>query len=133
MKNTSIIEAIRKALETRTDRSAWAKGVTGYALKILDTVADRAEYEGHEPTTTAELKDYMLNGAQDWKAASYGGCYEIYDPDIAARLCTPSELKKTRNGERNPNSRETWLDVQARALYQAARIICREYRHAKEV
>ena len=43
----------------------------------------------------------------------------MYDGDIAAALCTPSELKKTRNGERRPNSREEWLDVQARALHQA--------------
>lgn len=30
------------------------------------------------------------------------------------------ENDKTRNGERRPNSREEWLDTQARALRQAA-------------
>jgi len=30
---------------------------------------------------------------------------------------------ETRQGERAPNSRETWLDVQARALGQAANLI----------
>lgn len=63
----------------------------------------------------------LLNGADDWNAYSWGGCALCYDGDIAERLCSPSELKKTRNGERRPNSREEWLDVQARALYQAAR------------
>ena len=49
----------------------------------------------------------------------------IYDEDIAKRVCTPSELKKTRNGERRPNSSEEWLDTQARALYQAASLVRR--------
>ena len=70
----------------------------------------------------------LLNGAKDWSQYSWGGCSLIYDPDIASRLCCPSELKKTRNGERRPNSREEWLDVQARALYQAAN---RVYRYLK--
>lgn len=51
-----------------------------------------------------------------------------YDADIAARVCTPSELKRKHGGAYEPNSRETWLDVQARALYQACnriRTICR--------
>jgi hypothetical protein len=61
----------------------------------------------------------MLNGAQDWDEYSYGGCSLIYNGDIAKRLCTPSELKRKRYGELNPNSRENWLDVQARALFRA--------------
>jgi hypothetical protein len=71
----------------------------------------------------ADLLKACLNGAEDWSQASWGGCYECYDGDIAKRLCTPSELKKTRNGERRPNASEEWLDVQARALYQAFRRI----------
>lgn len=133
----NIIDQIRNELETRTDRSAWNKGVTVYAQEILDTVAERAAYEGHEPQTREEFIDYMLNGAQDyhskelfnhWEVASWGGCYLIYDGDIAARLCTPSELKKTRDGERRPNAREEWLDVQARALYQAGNRLLNIYR-----
>jgi hypothetical protein len=114
------ITAIREAIENTKTRSAWERGVIGYALEILDQVKERSEYEGQEPKTIEELNDYMLNGAEDWNQASWGGSYEIYDGDIAERLCTPSELKKTRNGERRPNSREEWLDVQARALRQAA-------------
>ena len=49
----------------------------------------------------------------------------IYNEDIAERLCTPSELKKTRHGERRPNAREEWLDTQARALFQAYNLIGR--------
>lgn len=56
----------------------------------------------------------------------------IYDSDIAERLCNPSELKKTRNGERRPNGREEWLDTQARALFQAANRVCRHIRHLEK-
>ena len=67
----------------------------------------------------------MLNGAQNWSEYSWGGSALICNGDIAERLCTPSELKKTRNGERRPNSREEWLDTQARALYKACnRVAC---------
>lgn len=99
---------------TSNPRSAWDKGVLSYALELL---------EDYEPQTVT--KEGLLNGAADWSAYSYGGCSSIYDADIAEQLCTPSELKKKRGGELLPNARETWLDVQARALGQACRMIMR--------
>jgi hypothetical protein len=97
-------------------KSAWQKGVKEYALELLE------ELEGDY---TAEK---LLNGAENWKAYSYGGCSLIYDTDIAERLCSPSELKRTKGGERQPSGSETWLDVQARALSQAARMIAKEFK-----
>lgn len=119
--------ALQKAaelIEARKDRSAWDKGVTAYALDLLDGLKELAE-SGDLPAAAAELlkpralREKMLNGAANWKEYSWGGSGLIYDGDIAKYLCCPSELKRTRNGERRPNSREEWLDVQARALYQA--------------
>lgn len=100
--------------------SAWVKGVREYAIELLE------ETDG-VPTEGQSINDWLLCGAADWGQYSYGGCAFIYDEDIAKRLCCPSELKRKRNGELNPNSRETWLDVQARALYQAAMMICRAW------
>lgn len=111
---------IKETLETRKDRSAWDKGVTIYALELLEEYAERAAYEGRQAANTAEFKEWLKNGASDWDQYSWGGFSLIYNSDIAERLCCPSELKKTRNGERRPNSREEWLDTQARALRQAA-------------
>lgn len=111
---------IKKTLETRKDRSAWDKGVTIYALELLEEYAERAAYEGRQAANTAEFKEWLKNGASDWDQYSWGGSSLIYNSDIAERLCCPSELKKTRNGERRPNSHEEWLDTQARALRQAA-------------
>lgn len=109
------LERVRTELDKRDDRSAWDKGVADYAHDLLDNIEVAAHY-GKPTKTIREWKELMLNGAGDWNAYSYGGCAFIYNEDIAQRLCTPSELKRKRNGELKPNSRETWLDVQARAL-----------------
>lgn len=103
-------------LNERTDRSAWDKAVTLYACELVESL----EVE-ELPEDFAEFKNLMLNGASDWNQYSWGGSSLIYDYDIAERTCTPSELKKTKGGERRPNSHEEWLDVQARALSQAFR------------
>lgn len=125
----TIYEKMSAELEARTDRSAWNKGVTLYAWELVEELAERARYEGRNPETVKECKEWMLNGAQDWNQYSWGGSSLIYDCDIAARLCCPSELKKTRDGERRPNSREEWLDVQARALFQACSRVARLFNH----
>ena len=129
----SLYEKMVAELEARKDRSAWDKGVTVYALELVEELEERAEYEKRDPAPGAELREWLLNGAHDWKQYSWGGCALCYDEQIAERLCTPSELKKTRNGERRPNASEEWLDVQARALYQACNRLAKIYnRLAKE-
>lgn len=129
----TIYERITAELEARNDRSAWGKGVTAYALELVEELKDSAAYEGRDPESLTECKAWCLNGASDWTQYSEGGSALIYDSDIAERLCTPSELKKTKGGERNPNSRETWLDTQARALFQAcSRVTALYHRITKE-
>ena len=103
---------IKKALKKEKARSAWKKGVILYAIDILDSIDDEEITEKN-----------LLNGADNWKQYSYDGSALIYDVDICHRLCTPSEIKKTKEGERRPNKQETWIDVQARALFQAANLI----------
>ena len=132
MEYAGIIAKIAAELETRKDRSAWNKGVTLYAWDLLDEIQERTSYEHKEPENAAELKEYALNGAESWDQYSWGGSALIYNGDIAERLCSPSELKKTRNGERRPNSREYWLDTQARALSQAFARIWNIFRGVKE-
>lgn len=127
-KTMMIFEKMAAELEARKDRSAWNKGVTLYAFELVQELRERAKYEGRNPEPGAECKLWMLNGAQDWGQYSWGGSSLIYNEDIAKRLCCPSELKKTRNGERRPNGQEEWLDVQARALHQAASRVLRLYR-----
>ena len=134
----NIYDATREALEARKDRSAWDKGVTVYALELVEELRELSAYYGRNPEPGKECREWMLNGAKDWRRPndefaawsvySWGGSSLIYDSEIAERLCAPSELKKARHGERRPNSREEWLDVQARALSQAANRVARLYR-----
>lgn len=113
-------EILTRAADIITDfpaRSAWSKGVISYALELLDNLAELAPDDLADPEV---VRRALLNGADNWKKYSYGGCSLIYDFDIAVRLCTLSELKRLKGGDLNPNSRENWLDVQARALHQAS-------------
>ena len=103
-----------KLIESNQARSAWSKGVKLYALELLENL------EGRE---VCEFT--LLNGASSWSEYSYGGSALIYDADIAEHLCTPSELKVKKGGDLQPSKHETWLDVQARALGQACRLVLR--------
>jgi len=110
-------------------RSAWDRGVRDYAIELVDNLQYLYADDFESP---AVVERALLNGAQDWQQYSEGGCSLFYDQDIAERLCSPSELRRVtyKNGQIRDmaNSRENWIDVQARALDQAARLIMRTVR-----
>ena len=106
-------------------RSAWGRGVHAYAVELVESLDADSDLSNE-----TLLRKALLNGADDWQQYSDGGCALIYDSDIAERLCSPSELKRVKGGERQPNARETWLDCQARALSQAAFLVRRAHRKA---
>ena len=112
LKNMEISDVIFEKIAHLNPCSAWNRGVVKYAMELMNDV------DGKEIT-----EKNLLNGADNWKQYSDAGHALIYDVDICHRLCTPSEIKKTKGGERRPNKQENWLDAQARALYQAARLI----------
>lgn len=124
------IEKAREMIENMKTRSAWDRGVKEYALELLEGMEERAMYDDVIPVTFSQRKDWMLNGAADWSMYSWGGCSLAYDRQIAERLCNPTELKRTDYGRKNPNSREQWLDTQARALGQACTIVGRALEQA---
>lgn len=120
------INNIKKAIKTQTTkgRSCWSKGVAMYALELLAS----AEERGHtDLSLNSNLANILLNGAQNWKQYSEGGCSLVSDHDIATRLCSPAEITKYYHGNpcgKRPNRSEaTWIDTQSRALFQAARLI----------
>lgn len=113
-------------------RSAWARGVAAYSQELAASLIESIEYEGTDTLPARGLPQSMrrgilqktlLNGASDWEQYSYSACALVSDLDIAERLCTPSELRRSRGGELNPSSRENWLDCQARALAAASRAL----------
>lgn len=117
MDNKVSLQDLYKAIEIQRPRSAWDKGVKGYALYLIEHRDDLDQNAYIK--TASELKEILLCGAENWAKFSWGGYALIYDTDIAKTLCAPWELRKTDNGRKPPNRSEQWLDTQARALYQA--------------
>lgn len=128
------INQIRKGLAESKARSAWARGVKVYAYELLGDLENFIEsgyVDCDDALSNFNMFDtILLNGAYDWYDYSFGGCSLIYDTAIAQRLCNNTELKITKNGHRYPNKRETWLEVQARALHQASRLLWQIYKEA---
>lgn len=106
---------------SRTERSYWRRGVASlirdYAEKVL------SEHDG-ETVSNKELFKLWSCGSETLRDAVYVGSFDIWNYDIAKRLCTPSKFRKSNEGMRNPNKREIWLDVEYRAIYRA---VCLTY------
>ena len=111
LKNIAIVANEVNNIKTR---SAWAKGVKVYAEMHLENFAYFCSYD--EDVEFNE--ETILNGAYSWRHWSESGFGFCYNQQIAETLCTPTELKLTKNGMKEPNKRESWIDVQARAAYQ---------------
>ena len=113
-------------LEALKTRSAWGRGVKTYAIDLLQDLENGIAdgYFSKANISDRQLvHEFLLNGAKDWKQYSWGGHTLICDSDIADTLCNLTELKRTKWGRRRPNKQEEWLDVQARALYQAEQLV----------
>ena len=120
------VNDIMNSINNQEHSSAWRRGVAEYARELLEGLQERIEggyFDPEDITNRTITHKALLDGAGSWSEYSWGGCSLIYDSDIANRLCTPSELKRTHSGERRPNSREEWLDTQGRALLQAEILI----------
>lgn len=116
-------EIYNEALEVNRKKhrnSAWTRGLETYIELLLWNA-----FEGNTVIETSwrTITKQLLIGADTFRQYSYGGCAYIYNRTIAAILCTPSEWRKKKFGRLNPNSKENWLDVQTRALNQAAACI----------
>ena len=107
----------------KAGRSAWSRGVKAYAVEMVEALDDGADL-----CNELMLQKALLNGASSWRQYSEGGAALCYDSDIAERLCPPSAVKRSKWGMRAPNSRENWLECQARALWQAHKVIEKEWR-----
>ena len=93
---------ILAALEARKDRSAWDKGVTAYAIDLLDQYQERAEFEGREAASRKDMSFCMdrcdalgvpywaqnaaLAWAENWRATKA----EYFDTAMARRGITCS-------------------------------------------
>ena len=122
-KKQQLLEAVAAV---KAGRSAWSRGVKAYAVELVESLDDSADLSNE-----VTLQKALLNGASSWAQYSDCGCSLIYDADIAERLCSPSAVKRSKWGMLPPNSRENWLDVQARALWQAHKVVEKAWRKLK--
>ena len=123
----AVVVAVEKKVSESKTRSAWDRGVKAYAEELVEELREAVEcgYVDADDLSNRRLfEKAMLNGAADWRQYSEG-CALCYNQDIAERLCAPWELRKTDNGRKDPNPRENWIDVQSRALFQAAQMVLR--------
>ena len=119
---------LRKLVEEIPNTSAYKIGIKKYTDELLDNLEEMAQIYKRLPKDENELESWLLKGASNWEDYSYRGYSLKYNSQIAERLCTPSELKKKDGGRLAPNSQESWLDVQTRALYQACVRSTRKFR-----
>lgn len=111
------IEQLTINLNSRSGRSAWDNGVNAYMFDFLAHVEESFQFDNNIIVN----EKLLLNGADNWQHYSESGCGLCYENRICARLCPPSVQKAKKGGNLNPNKYETWYDVEARALYQAAK------------
>ena len=119
-------ELFEAVVAHKAGRSAWAVGVKAYAVELVESIDASADLSNERL-----LEKAMLNGADNWRQYSDGGCALVYNSDIAERLCSPSELKRCKGGERHPSTSKTWLECQARALWQPHKVIVSKWEQMK--
>lgn len=123
--STIKIANFENAIYTKSQnaRNAWKRGVAKYALDIISDLKERGITEV-TPESPLFLKQ-CLNGAQNWRQYSDGGCSLVCDFEIVERLCTESEKRRFNAGRlKRPNALEaTWIETQARALNQAFNLL----------
>ena len=113
------IAKIKNFIKHESCRSKWERAVRDYALEMVSQ-CDKKDITSYKELLNhcdaKNMTDYAI--ARD---LSEGGCFEIWDGDIAKRLCTPSQLKRVtrKDGTVRDLPDETWIDVQTRAVYQA--------------
>lgn len=83
---TNNLEKLYTSIKEEKQRSAWNKGVTEYALELVEDLAELIDGGYFNELDLAESKKVraaLLNGAADWSQYSWGGSALIYNGDIA--------------------------------------------------
>lgn len=124
------IAELTKKVEDEKVRGKFAQGVKDYALEMLT----REYIDPSEDADTLSagtllnhvggnmLKIGIFSSCQVESLCherSWGGNFEIYNEDIANKLCSKScvQRKMRKDGTlAKPNALEDWLDLQARAV-----------------
>lgn len=114
-------------------KSKWHKGVVSIAIDRLDEMHSGTKITWYSLLNGALWHDKGANFDNIVNACNkyaWGGCGLIYDIDIADLLATKSEAYyKNGNLKGKPNASEQWLDLYARAIFQAFSLIMKYYKN----
>jgi len=127
MKPTVSKSAVLAAIESTPARGTWSRAVRDDAYTLVEGMEVDAL-----PSDPRALKSLLLNGARDWYQYSADGCALVYYVDIAGHYLTKAEYARWSKPRHEPSmgfGGETLIDMQARALAQAYRIVLRCVSH----
>ena len=132
MKKQEIIEQLEQKRQEHKRISKWRNGLYDIAIDRIDELDNNTQITWYTLLNGALWQEKQANFENISHACNeyaWGGCGLIYDIDIAELLATKSEMyTRTGNFKEQPNNHEQWLDVYARAVYQAFRLIMRNYK-----
>lgn len=76
------LEELERVIKQRETYNSWGNAVKDYALELVARLREAGynKLDAHCPMC------YLLDGAVDWRAYSYGGCSLIYEEDIACTI-----------------------------------------------
>ena len=117
------IGEIWDVLNTASRRTAWERGVLRYAYDLFGAYVDSLGIHDLQVRIGKISEADLLRGAESWQQYSAMGRALIWDRDICLRLGTKYQIQKTERGQKQPARGDTWAELQAKALGEAAQIV----------
>lgn len=118
MLTSELLNKLEKKQKKYTSKRMQA--IFDYAIDEVEERHDIEEYQNN--IKYKELKEILLNGAENWREYSFGGCSLIYNSEIVARL--PKSFKRYKNNGTK------LLEIQANylhnALFEIYKVLCNE-------
>lgn len=125
------LKTIYKTEKRKGRPSKWREGVFNEAIDRLDSMDEGQKINWYTLLNGALWQDKQATFENILNACSkyaWGGCGICYNVDVANTFCSKSQAYyKNGNFKEQPNNREQWLDLYARAIYQAFSLIMRHF------
>lgn len=105
--NIIILEFKKQRCTSKSDRAK-----LDYINDLLESLEDMELIKDLKDYTKDQFEELLLNGANNWLHYSFSGCSLCYNYDIAERILTPSQQKRSHSSD--------WLLTQQACLLRSA-------------
>lgn len=120
------IRDIYATIQHSPARTAWEKGVRACADDLFSDYIKKALGILDIEVRIGKITEAdLLRGVPNWNRYSRGGMALVSNMDICRRFCTKAVFKKRMGGLVQPPTGGDWLDLQAKALAEAAQLVVR--------